>query len=76
MDRGLVALAAALAIGIAAGLGGLGIGLGSGRAFDAMARQPEQSGRIQSLFFAAVVFIESMAIYALVVALMLLFVFK
>lgn len=74
MDRGLIAIGAGLAISIAAGLAGLGIGLASGKAFDAMARQPEQAGRIQSLLFAAIVFIEATAIYALVVSLLLLFV--
>lgn len=76
MDRGLIALAAALSIAFAAGMGALGISLCSGKAFESMARQPEQSGKIQTLLFAAIVFIESMAIYALVVSLMLLFVFK
>ncbi|MDO5732774.1 MAG: ATP synthase F0 subunit C [Eubacteriales bacterium] len=76
MDRGLIAVAAGLAIGIAAGLCGLGIGLSSGRAFEAIARQPEQGKKIQTLLLAGIVFMESMAIYALVVSLLLLFVFK
>lgn len=76
MDRGIVALGAAIAIGIAAGLGGLGIGLASGKAFDASARQPEIAGKIQNLLFIAIVFIESTVIYALVVSLLLMFVFN
>lgn len=74
--RGLVGLGAGLAISIAAGLGGLGIGIASGKAFEATARQPEQAGGIQRLLFVAIVFIESTTIYALVVALLLLFVFN
>ncbi len=75
-SRGLVGLGAGLAISIAAGLGGLGIGIASGKAFEATARQPEQAGGIQRLLFVAIVFIESTTIYALVVALLLLFVFN
>ncbi len=74
--RGLVGLGAGIAISLAAGLGGLGIGIASGKAFEATARQPEQAGGIQRLLFVAIVFIESTTIYALVVALLLLFVFK
>lgn len=75
-DRGLVALGAGLAISLAAGLGGLGIGIASGKAFEATARQPEQAGSIQRLLFVAIVFIESTTIYALVVSLLLMFVFN
>lgn len=75
MDKGLMGLGAGLAIGIAAGLAALGIGVASGRVFDAMAKQPEVSGKVQSLLFVAIVFIEACAIYALVVSLLLLFVF-
>ncbi|MGI6298853.1 MAG: ATP synthase F0 subunit C [Saccharofermentanales bacterium] len=76
MDRSLVAIAAALAIGLAAGLGALGIGFASSHALDATARQPEMAGKIQSLLFVAIVFIEATTIYALVVSLLLIFVFK
>lgn len=75
-SRGLVGLGAGLAISVAAGLGGLGIGIASGKAFEATARQPEQAAGIQRLLFVAIVFIESTTIYALVVALLLLFVFN
>lgn len=75
MDQGMVALAAAIAISFAAGMAGLGIGLASGKAFEATARQPEMAGRIQTTLFIAIVFIEATAIYALVVSLLLLFVF-
>ncbi len=75
MDKGLIALGAGLAIGVAAAVAGLAIGLASGKAFDAMAKQPEISGKVQSLLLVAIVFIEATAIYALVVSLLLLFVF-
>ncbi|MCK9252620.1 MAG: ATP synthase F0 subunit C [Clostridiaceae bacterium] len=73
MDRGIIALGAALAIAIAAGAAALAIGLASGKAFEASARQPEISGKIQALLLTAIVFIEATAIYALVVSLLLIF---
>ncbi len=75
-SRGLIALGAGLAITIAAAGGGIGIGIASGRAFESMARQPELQGGIQRLLFVAIVFIESTTVYALVVSLLLLFVFQ
>lgn len=76
MELGLIAIGAALAIGLAAGCAAIGIGLASGKAFEASARQPELAGRIQTLLFTAIVFIEATAIYALVVSLLLIFAFK
>ncbi len=73
MDRGIIALGAALAIAVAAGAAAIGIGLASGKAFEASARQPEIAGRIQALLLTAIVFIEATAIYALVVSLLLIF---
>jgi len=76
MDTSIVALAAGIAIAIAAFGAALGIGMASGKAFDAAARQPEIIGKIQGLLFTAIIFIEATAIYALVVSLLLIFVFK
>lgn len=76
MDLGLIAIGAALAIGLAAGCAAIGIGIASGKAFEASARQPEIAGKIQTLLFTAIVFIEATAIYALVVSLLLIFAFK
>jgi F-type H+-transporting ATPase subunit c len=76
MDTSIVALAAGIAIAIAACGAALGIGMASGKAFEAAARQPEIFGKIQALLFTAIIFIEATAIYALVVSLLLIFVFK
>ena len=73
MDRGIIALGAALAIAIAAGAAAIGIGLAYGKAFESSARQPEIFGKIQALVLTAIVFIEATAIYALVVSLLLIF---
>jgi F-type H+-transporting ATPase subunit c len=76
MDTGIIALGAALAIGLAATGAAIGIGMASSKAFEAIARQPEIAGKIQALLMTAIVFIEATAIYALVVSLLLIFVFK
>lgn len=69
-----LALSAALAIG----LGTIGTGLGQGnavaKAMEAIGRNPEATGRLQTVMIIGLAFIESLAIYALVVALILLFV--
>lgn len=75
MDKGLIALGAGLAIGLGAGLTSVGIGLSTGKAFEASARQPEYASKIQGLMFSAIVFMEACAIYALVISILLLFVF-
>ena len=54
---------------------GIGMGLAAGKALEAGARQPEIFSKIQTLLLTAIVFIESVAIYALVVALLLIFTF-
>jgi len=75
MDKGLIALGAALAIGLAAGAAAIGIGLAASKAFEATARQPEIAGKISTILMTSIVFIEATAIYALVVSLLLVFAF-
>lgn len=76
MDIGLIALGAGLAIGLGALGAALSIGLATGKALDATARQPEMSGKIQTVLITSIVFIEATAIYALVVSLLLIFAFN
>ncbi len=76
MDRGLIALGAALAIGLASFGAAISIGIASAKAFDATARQPEIAGKIQAVLMTSIVFIEATAIYALVVSMLLIFAFK
>lgn len=71
---GLKALAAALAIGLGAIGPGLGIGLLAGRAMEALGRNPEARGPIQQNMILALAFAEAIAIYALVVAVIIVFV--
>ena len=59
--------------GIGAGLAVIGAGLGIGKiggsAMDAIARQPEAAGKIQTAMIIAAALIEGVALYAVVVAL-------
>lgn len=70
---GLTVLGAGLAIGM--GTIGTGVGMGStvGKALEAMARQPEMVGTIQTNMIIGLAFIESLCIYALAVAMILIF---
>jgi F-type H+-transporting ATPase subunit c len=67
-------LAAGIAIGIGALGPGLGIGLLASRAMDALGRNPEAAGPIQTNMILAIAFTEAIAIYALVVAIIIKFV--
>lgn len=72
-----VEVASVLGAGIAIGLGAIGPGIGEGRAvaaaMDAIARQPEMSGTLARYLFVGLAMIETMAIYCLVIALLLLY---
>jgi len=67
-----------LGAGIAMGVGALGPGIGLGmllgKAFESIARQPEVSGDIRTSMFIGIGVTEAVALYAFVVALILIFV--
>lgn len=67
-------LGAGLAIGLGAIGPGVGIGILTMGALQAIGRNPEAQGQIQTNMFIGIAFAEAVAIYALVVALILLFV--
>jgi F-type H+-transporting ATPase subunit c len=70
--NGLIAIAAGMAAmtGIGAGIG---IGLATGKAAEAVARQPEADGKITKNFVLGIALAEATAIYGLIVALLLMF---
>ncbi len=73
MNEAATALLAA-GIAVLSGIGaGVGIGIATGMTNEAMARQPEMSGKLQGIFFIGVALAESTAIYGLVISLLLLF---
>ena len=74
MDLKVISIIAAA---FAVSFGAIGPALAEGRsvaaAMDAIARQPEAAGTISRTLFVGLAMIETMAIYCLVVALLLLF---
>jgi F-type H+-transporting ATPase subunit c len=66
-------LAAGLAIGLGAIGSGIGMGTAIGGACEGTSRNPEAGGRILTTMIIGLAMIESLTIYALVVALILLF---
>jgi F-type H+-transporting ATPase subunit c len=68
-----------LAAGLAIGLGAIGPGIGQGmiaaKALEAIGRNPEANSKITPLMFIGLAIVESLAIYALVIAFIILFSF-
>lgn len=73
-NTGAKAIAAAIAISIAAAGGGIGMGIAIAKAVDGISRQPEASGEIRTNMMLGMVFIETVVIYALIVAILIVFV--
>ena len=71
--NGFLAIAAAIAVftGIGAGIG---IGIATSKAAEAVARQPEASGKIMSVTLLGTALAEATAIYGFVISLILLLV--
>lgn len=67
----------AIAMAIAASVGvfgpAIGIGMLVSRALEAIGRNPEAAGKIQSTMILGIVFVEALAIFALVVAFIIKF---
>ena len=70
-NYGLIALAAGLGIGIAALGGGIGQGRAAAAALEGIARNPGAAGPIGSRMILGLALIESLVIYALIIALLL-----
>ena len=67
----LIAIGAGIAV--VTGLGaGIGIGIATSGFVQAIARQPEASGKMTPMFFVGVALAESTAIYGLVIAILLI----
>lgn len=66
--RSLIAVGAGLAIGLAALGCGIGQGRAAGSALEGIARNPQASGKVFVPMIIALAFIESLAIYGLLVA--------
>ncbi|MHB0998983.1 MAG: ATP synthase F0 subunit C [Armatimonadota bacterium] len=70
-------MALAIAVGFGLPIAVIGAGLGQGKAaaaaLEGIARQPEAAGKIQTAMIIGLALIESLVIYALVIAFLLLF---
>lgn len=73
--RGWIALAAGLGIGIAAFGGALGQGRAAAQALDGISRNPGAADKMFTPMILGLALIESLVIYALIVAILLVFVF-
>jgi F-type H+-transporting ATPase subunit c len=74
-DDGLKYIGAGFAIGVGGLAPALAIGMMAAKAMEAIGRNPEAQPQIQSSMILAIVFAEAIAIYALVVAIMIGFIF-
>lgn len=68
----MIAVGAGIAVMTGVGAG-IGIGIATGKATEAIARQPEASGKIQGAFLLGIALAEATAIYGFVIAMMALF---
>ena len=73
-STGAKASAAALAIGLAAAAGAIGMGLAIAKSVEGISRQPEAEGKIRTSLMLGLVFVETAIIYALIVAILIIFV--
>lgn len=73
-SKGTKAIAAAIVVGLAAAAGAACMAVAISSSVSAMARQPEASGKINSAMLLGLVFIETAIIYALIVAILIIFV--
>ncbi len=72
---GLIAIGAGIAV--LAGIGaGIGIGIATGKATEAIARQPEASGKIQTALLLGGALAEATAIYGLIGAILIMVMVK
>ncbi len=68
------AMAAALVVGLAAAAGAVGMGIAISKSSEGISRQPEAEGKIRTTLMLGLVFIETAIIYALIVAILIIFV--
>jgi len=73
-NTGSKAMAAAIVVGLAAAAGAIGMGMAISKSSEAISRQPEAEGKIRTTLMLGLVFVETAIIYALVVAILIIFV--
>ena len=68
------AIASAAIVGVVATSGAIGMAISIAKTAESMARQPEAAGKINSAMMLGLVFIETAIIYALIIAILIIFV--
>lgn len=68
------AIAAAVCVGIVATAGAVGMAIAISKTNDGISRQPEAAGSLRTSLMLGLVFIETAVIYALIVAILIIFV--
>ncbi|MCI4458503.1 MAG: ATP synthase F0 subunit C [Thermocrinis sp.] len=74
LKQGIMYLGASLAIGLAAFGAGIGMGYLLKGTQEGLARNPTVGGRLQTTMFIGLAFLETLALYGLLVAIIILFV--
>lgn len=73
-STGTKAMAAAIVVGVVAAVGAISMGWAIAKSSDAVARQPEAADKVRSGMMLGLVFIETAIIYALIIAILIIFV--
>ena len=72
--KGTKAWTAAIVVGAVAAVGAIGMAFAISKSAEGVSRQPEAGGKIQTMLMLGLVFIETAIIYALIVAILIIFV--
>ena len=73
-SSGMKALAAGLTVGLAAAAGAIGMGIAIAKSVEGISRQPEAESKIRTSLMLGLVFVETAIIYALIIAVLIIFV--
>ncbi|MFH0886684.1 MAG: ATP synthase F0 subunit C [bacterium] len=73
MEKAVIKLAAAIAIALPAMIAALAQGIATGKAVESIARQPEAKGPINQALIVGLAFMESLVLYGLLIAIILIF---
>ena len=73
-SKGTKALSAALVVGLAAATGAVAMGFAIEKSVEGISRQPEAESKIRTALMLGLVFIETAIIYALIIAVLIIFV--
>lgn len=71
LDGSVAVMGAAIGAGLVAVGAGIGIGQIGGRAMEAIGRQPEASGKVQSIALVIAALIEAIALFGVVICLLI-----